>query len=609
MFKRISPVVVLLLALSFLSIALIAQPVKVVQDTFFLAKKKGLLGQLGKSISTDAPILTAVKVANPFLKFNGKIIRHIDLLRLGFERNIYDTTVIKNNFGAILGNGLHKTSTTKTIQNNLFFKSGDPVNPYLLADNERHLRELVFIQDARILMDSIAGTKDSVDLIVITKDIFSLGASLDLQSATKVMVQVDNENLWGSGSRLSIGTLFDKKRYPKWGYDFSFLKRNIRGSFIDWSIGVQNYKAAFNSGRSEETFIYTHFERPLVTPYIPWVGGSDISVHATTNNYLSDSLYKSNFKYHYTNVDLWYGYNFGSKGLIYKNVQSRTRKFIALRSFSQHFIDKPAINFVQYDYRYANSMGLLGAINVFRQEAYRTNFIYGFGRNEDVPEGFSASLIGGWSQMQDRTRPYYGVEALRSHFNKRGFYTTYTVKFGGFLYQKQWEDVDILFNLDHFTRLNVLGSKWRNRNFYSVNYTRQIRPALNQPIFINSVFGLPYFGSTALQGERRITAKGESVFFNMHKYWGFRMAPFLFADIAVFTPVGLPFAKSDVYSGFGAGLRTRNENLTFGTIELKGFYFPKTLPGMKHYRIEMGTNIRFKYNSTFLRKPDFISPN
>ena len=609
MFKWISPVVLWLLVLSFLSIVAMAQPVKPSQDTFFLAKKKGLLGQLGKSISTDAPLLTAVKVANPFLKFNGKIIRHIELLRLGFERNINDTTIIKNNFGAIVASGLHKNSTTKTISNNLFFKPGDPVNPYLVADNERHLRELVFIQDARILMDSIAGTTDSVDLIVITKDIFSLGGSLDLQTATKVTVQVDNENLWGSGSRLSFGTLFDKKRQPNWGYDFSFLKRNILGSFIDWSIGVQNYKAAFNSGRSEETFIYTHFERPLVTPYIPWVGGGDLSIHATTNNYLVDSLYKSNFKYHYRNVDLWYGYNFGSKRLLYKNAQSRTRKFIALRSFSQQFTDKPAINYLQYDYRYANSMGLLGAINVFRQEAYRTNFIYGFGRNEDVPEGFSASFIAGWSRMQERTRPYYGVEALRSHFNKRGFYTMYTVKLGGFVYQKQWEDIDLLFNIDHFTRLNRLGSYWRNRNFYSANYTRQIRPALNQPIFINSIFGLPYFGSTALQGERRITVKGESVFFNMHKYWGFRMAPFVFGDVAVLTPLGLPLSKSDVYSSVGAGLRTRNENLTFGTIELKGFYFPKTIPGMKHYRIEIGTNIRFKYNSTFLRKPDFISPN
>ena len=95
----------------------------------------------------------------------------------------------------------------------------------------------------------------------------------------------------------------------------------------------------------------------------------------------------------------------------------------------------------------------------------------------------------------------------------------------------------------------------------------------------------------------------------MQKFWGFRLAPFLFADMSMLTPTNRPFAKTDLYSEVGAGIRTRNENLTFGTIELRGFYFPRAFPGMKNYRIELGTNIRFKYNSTFIRKPDFVLPN
>ena len=54
----------------------IAQKKKVAADTFFLAKKKGLLGRLGKSISST-PEAEPVKIAYPYLKYNGRIIRSI----------------------------------------------------------------------------------------------------------------------------------------------------------------------------------------------------------------------------------------------------------------------------------------------------------------------------------------------------------------------------------------------------------------------------------------------------------------------------------------------------------------------------------------------------
>lgn len=609
MLKQALPIVLLVLVFSFFSSLLIAQEVKENQDTFFLAKKKGLLGQLGKSITKDPDAPDAVKIVNPFIIHTGKTIRNIELLRLGFERNIFDTTVIKNNFGAIVANGLHKNTTRTVIRNNLFFKKGDKIHPYLLADNERHLRDQVYIQDARILIDTIPGTTDSVDVIVITKDIFPLGIGLDIGSPTKGKIQIANENIGGSGSRLSLSTLYDNDRNPKFGFDAGFLKRNIMGSFIDWSVGIESYRNAFNSGRSEESYIYTHFEKPLVTPYIPWIGAADFSLNKTNNNYISDSLYNSDYKYSYRNVDVWFGYNFGSLRLLYKNMQTRVRKFIAIRSFYQQFTDIPDKNHQIYDYRYANITGLLTSLSILKQEIYRANFIYGFGRNEDVPEGFSAAVIGGWTRIQDRNRPYFGIDALKSHFNKKGFYSTYTFRVGGYLYNKRLEDIDILFNVDHFTRLKKLGGKWLNRNFFTAGFTKQLNPVLNQPINLNSIFGLPYFWGNPGPADLRGTIKAETVFFNMQKFWGFRMAPFLFADMSMLTPINQPFKKSDLYSSIGAGVRTRNENLTFGTIELRGYYFPRTLPGMKNFKVEIGTNIRFKYNSTFIRKPDFVIPN
>ena len=65
-------------------------------DTFFLVKKKGLLGQLGKSISTSGDDSSEpIQKANPYFIYLGKTIRKIKIVRLGFERDINDTTKFK----------------------------------------------------------------------------------------------------------------------------------------------------------------------------------------------------------------------------------------------------------------------------------------------------------------------------------------------------------------------------------------------------------------------------------------------------------------------------------------------------------------------------------
>ena len=81
------------------------------------------------------------------------------------------------------------------------------------------------------------------------------------------------------------------------------------------------------------------------------------------------------------------------------------------------------------------------------------------------------------------------------------------------------------------------------------------------------------------------------------------------ALVGLVQPDHVGFKESVWYSAIGAGVRTRNENLVFGTIELRGFYFPRTTLHMSSFKVEINTNIRFKYNSTFIRRPDFVLTN
>ncbi len=611
-------VLLLLLLLGFAMLAW-AQPGE--SDTFFLVKKKGLLGKLGRSISTAAAGLDTATASvteikpSPYARHIGKVIRHIKIVRLGFERDINDTTKYNNNFANIAANAFHKKTKGNVIANNLFFDAGDRLNPYLMADNEKFLRDQPYLQDALITIDTIPGNKYMVDVNVIVKDVFSIGGAIDMGSTKLYRIEAKEENLKGTGSRLLLTALYDGDRKPKMGFGAEFLKRNIIGTFVNAAVGFKSFNNAFNSTRREESVFYVVFDKPFITPYLKWIGGLSLSYNHTKNNYVSDSLYEREIQYSYQRADGWIGYNFGGKKQRWKKQDGRVRVFAGARGLYQHFVKVPGKVLDTFDYRFGNVNGVLASVSMVRQNFTRSNFIYGFGRNEDLPEGFSASVIGGYINRIDSlgnryaSRPYYAFEGQRVHLNNKGFFHSYTVRIGGYMAKGQWQDVDILLGMDRFTRRKKLGPQWYYRQFYSVGFARQINGVLNQPLVLSSQFGLPYFRNGFVAADLRLTAKTEAVFYNLHKFWGFRLAPFVFTDVCLVKQKDYPLSKSDLYTAIGGGVRTRNESLVFGTIELKGYYFPRTMQGMSWYLVELNSNIRFRYNNVLVKKPDFIQAN
>ncbi len=133
--------------------------------------------------------------------------------------------------------------------------------------------------------------------------------------------------------------------------------------------------------------------------------------------------------------------------------------------------------------------------------------------------------------------------------------------------------------------------------------------AILSMVFAGITSILAKYGLENINADLRTTVKLESVFYNTDKILGFRLAPFIFTDFSALKPTKASINKSDLYSAIGGGIRTRNENLVFGTVELKGYYFPRTNGDMKGWKVELSTNIRFKYNSTFIRRPGFVNVN
>ena len=117
---------------------------------------------------------------------------------------------------------------------------------------------------------------------------------------------------------------------------------------------------------------------------------------------------------------------------------------VGVRLLQQNFTDKPGKYFNEYFYAYADLKGVLVDFSLFRQNTYKTKYVYGFGRNEDVPEGMEASITAGWTKKDDHKRGYAGIDFQRYFFNRRQDYFSFLVGSGAFLYNNKPEDIDVI---------------------------------------------------------------------------------------------------------------------------------------------------------------------
>jgi len=123
------------------------------------------------------------------------------------------------------------------------------------------------------------------------------------------------------------------------------------------------------------------------------------------------------------------------------------------------------------------------------------------------------------------------------------------------------------------------------------------------------MYGIPQLSKERIKGGTRLSANWESIWYNSRPFYGFRQSPFAFANITFMRTIGDPLTRGDIYSTIGGGTRIRNENLIFGTVEIKGFYFPRTNLQLSPWNVSITTNLKFKYNSNLISKPDFVQVN
>jgi hypothetical protein len=547
------------------------------------------------------------KAETPFKPYDGKIIRHIYIHGYGFEQTFTDTANRLQYFGTQILNHLHRKTRDWVIRNSLFIKEDQPLNPIKVADNERLVRSLNYIQDARILVDYLPDNPDSVDLIVVVKDLFSIGGSIGNASPSPINVQANvyDANFLGLGQRIQGGVIIDQRRYPNSGYQLLYSKTNIGNTFVNFTASATAINSDLYSGAPDEEAFYVRLDRPLYAPYAHLAGGLNIGDFRSHNLYdRPDSIF---FGYHYHIYDGWIGWNLGSSRFI-SNTVVLDRKFVSFRYFTNHFLQVPTQIGENFNFRFNDRQAALAQFTFFRQDFYRTNYIYGFGTTEDVPEGYNIAVTGGWYKQLYLERPYAGVDANWYVSTKRGAFIQYFLRAGAFMEKGTIQDGSTLIGSSYYSPLFVF-NRLKIRQYLNFSYTRQYNRIGIDPLTINNVFGLRYFSGDSTFGNQRITLHSETTFFLNPRILGFKFAPFAFGDVSLLSPENETFNKSNVFEGIGAGIRTRNENLVFNTIELRLAYFPRKTEQNQSFKVMLNTGIQFRYNSTYVKAPDIVFLN
>lgn len=545
------------------------------------------------------------KSEEPYLPFQGKIIRHVYIETINFDRSFQDTSRRDKSWAARAGNRLHKSSRKFVIRDNLFVRENTPLNAYMVADNERFLRSLGYINDARIIIDTLVNNPDSVDVTVFTKDLFSIGGGGASDGLNHVNIDAYDANMAGMGQRLELKGLYDHNRAPNFGYGGLYRKNNVLHSFIDATVG---YSVMDNSPytHQEESTEYITLNRQLVSPYSRYAGGFTLSRNENYNLYhAADSVI---YKYGYDMYDAWAGYNIGIKKLTATNNTIRDRRFAALRYYKRNFTEVPYQLRGKFDPLLNSSQAVLGQFTFFRQDYFKTQYIYGFGTTEDLPYGYNIAVTGGWHKQLWLERPYAGLNVSEYLATNRGDFIQLYLRSGGFLRQHRIEDGSFLIGATAFSRIFFLNST-KLRQYVNVSYTQIFNRLTYAPLRIDNFYGLRGFLSDSAYGSRRISLQLETEFYLKFKLLGFQFAPFTYGDMTLITPEKSPLSDSKLFSSLGGGIRGRNENLVFETIELRAYFFPIAPNNMKGFKLILNTNIKYRYSSNYISAPDLVQLN
>jgi hypothetical protein len=505
--------------------------------------------------------------ADKFKQYQKKTIRKIIIRQLDvFGPTILDTTGKPRHWVERTLNSLHIPTNHRVIENNLLIDEGERIDPFIIADNERILRNIPSLQDVRIYLLPIDGNSDYVDVLILTKDVMAFGFSWEIFDVSYGQAALWNSNMLGLGHTMKYTAFYNLNREPKYGYNINYKINNLSNTFTSLELSHTNRRELKSSN--------VQLSRNFISPAIRFGGGFGYgNVRKLFNLETIDTTFPdivSDYEYY----DAWGGYSYP----LFISPASRLRKafFITGRSQIYNFYDRPEVseNFLHDFYQRTT---LLASFGLTWQGYHTTNLVYGFGDTEDLPFGAMIKFTVGEERNEFHRRQYYSTTLAYSKCVSKIGYFSSTFEIGGY-YKSKIEQGAVRYNFLYLTPL--LGTyRHQFRHFFEANYVQGINRFDDEFTIVENENGLQGINNRLLKGDKRLFLNNEFVYYSPHYLYGFRFVYYAFADAAIINHSKGALFDNPMYLSAGIGLRLRNERLVFNTIQLQFNFFPLS-PGL-----------------------------
>ncbi len=547
-----------------------------------------LFGAIVRDTGGLGPSTEVVKSETPFIPFDGMIIRSVRIKKVDtWSGSVHDTLLVATTGFSKTLNSLHTHTRDHVLSKNLRFAEGDTLNAFVIADNGRLLRQLPYIEDARIYVAPSIEDSQTVDVVVVTKDLFPWGLGGSINSVNSFYVRPFNRNVVGLGHEISYKYFYDNRKDPSSGHEIRYFVENIRRSFISGQILYMN---TWDIERLQLTL-----SKRFLTPQTRWGGGLDVGVVRTTRGEKQDGI-TVDVPYQYDREDAWIGHS-----VVIGDPDERRNVVFALRYRRDEFMNRPEVKPDSNEFYHHRRLGL-GRLTFMRANYLKTSLLRAFGITEDVPYGYIAHITSGMLDAEFESRPYLGVEIGLGKYRQRFGYLSIRAGYGGFLDDLAVEEGVLTAEALYFTDLATRG-RYHFRQLARLVYTVGIDRLYYETIDIDEqIRGL----SGARLSRGHLALNLESVAFAPWDWYRFRFAVYGYGDFGFINMDRWVIKDNNFYGTLGIGVRIRNESLVFSTFNIQVGYLLRRPEGADPWYIDTSTHDPHRWYPIAITKPDVI---
>ncbi|MCX6234085.1 MAG: hypothetical protein NT175_05070 [Bacteroidetes bacterium] len=549
-----------------------------------------------KPVATTSPKKKVYKklIQKPYSAFEGKIIRHINIVTLDpFGYSIADTIAVSQNFLIKAGNKLHVKSQRVAIRNLLLIRQNQPFDSLLVKESERLVRSQGYVRDVSFFVIATSKNSDSVDIFIRELDNWSIIPKVAV-TTSHFTINLTDKNFLGFGHESQNGFTWYHTT-GDYGCNINYFIPNIRNTYINTTLhyGTDEF------GNFTKSFAV---DRPFFSPFAKWAAGVNFTQQFRKDSIrTSDSLFLLQ-RFKFNAQDYWAG---NALQIFKGNTENnRTTNFISTVRFLRiRYLEKP-IEMFDTQHMFSNEDFYLAGIGISTRKYVQDKFIFNYGITEDVPIGKVYSLTGGYQEKNNTGRLYLGARISFGNYYPWGYLSS-DFEYGTFFRASHVQQGMLSVSVIYFTGLIELG-KWKFRQFATSQVTIGINRFPNDSLTLNEGYGLDGFNSSALSGTSRLLFTLQTQSYTPWNFIGFRFGPYLVYSLGMLGDAK-GFKNSSVYSQIGLGVLIKNESLVLNTFQISIAFYP-LIPGIGQnvFKINSFKTTDFGFRDFEIGKPDIM---